>query len=125
MTLRLMMLTFFASLPVSAFAQTPAADTSIVKDTQRASDSWLGKDKADHLTLSAALTAAQYYALHRELEMPSRRSLQAAVVSTALIGVAKEIYDATARKRFASKKDLVADVLGIAFTVVLIHKKGF
>lgn len=121
MTLRLMMLTFFALLPGFTFAQMPAADSSVVND-QRASDSWFGKDKADHFTLSAALTAAQYYALHRELEMPSRRSLQAAVSGTALIGVVKEIYDATARKRFASKKDLVADVLGIALTVVLIHK---
>lgn len=116
-----MMLTFFTLLP-GAFAQTPAADTSIVKDTQRASDSWLAKDKADHLMLSAALTAAQYYALHREANMSSRRSLQTAVAGTALIGVAKEIYDATARKRFASKKDLIADALGIALTVVLIHK---
>ncbi|MCL4705936.1 VanZ family protein [bacterium] len=122
MALRLMMLVFVALLPGFTFAQVPAADSSVVKRVQRASDSWFGKDKADHLTLSAALTAAQYYALHREANMSSRRSLQTAVASTALIGVAKEIYDATARKRFASKKDLAADVLGIALAVILIHK---
>lgn len=116
-----MMLVFVALLPGFTFAQMPAADSSVVND-QRASDSWFGKDKADHFILSAALTAAQYYALHRELEMPSRRSLQAAALSTVVIGAAKEIYDATARKRFVSKKDLIADVLGIALTVVLIHK---
>lgn len=122
MALRLMMLVFVALLPGFTFAQVPAADSSVVKRVQRASDSWFGKDKADHLTFSAALTAAQYYALHREANMSSRRSLQTAVASTALIGVAKEIYDATAHKRFASKKDLAADVLGIALAVILIHK---
>lgn len=121
MALRLMMLVFFALLPNFTFAQMPAADSSVVK-YQRASDPWFGKDKADHFTLSAALMAAQYYALHRELEMPSRRSLQTAAISTLVIGVAKEIYDATTRKRFASKKDLAADVLGIALAVVLINK---
>lgn len=122
MALRLMMWVLVALLPGFTFAQTPAADSAAAKQRLRANDPWLGKDKADHLMLSAALTAAQYYALHRELEMPSRRSLQAAVISTAAIGIAKEIYDATARKRFASKKDLIADVLGMALTVVLIHK---
>lgn len=120
MALRLMILVFVALLPGFTFAQSPA-DSSIAEQVQRMNDPWFGRDKADHLMLSAALTAAQYYALHRELEMSSRRSLQAAVISTAVIGVAKEIYDATARKRFASKKDLIADVLGIALAVVLIR----
>lgn len=122
MTLRLLSLVFVVLLPRFTFAQTPVADSSVVKHTLHANDPWFGKDKADHLMLSTALTATQYYALHHELEMSSRRSLQAAVVSTALIGVAKEIYDATARKRFASKKDLIADVLGIALAVIVIHK---
>lgn len=122
MALRLMILAFVALLPGFTFAQIPAADSSDVKLALRANDPWLGKDKADHLMLSSALTAAQYYALHREAEMSSRRSLQAAVISTAAIGIAKEIYDATARKRFASKKDLIADVLGIALAVIVIHK---
>lgn len=122
MALRSLTLLLAMAWPCLAHAQTPPADSSVVKHILRGNDPWLGKDKADHLTLSAALTAAQYYALHREANMSSRRSLQAAVVSTALIGVAKEIYDATARKRFASKKDLAADVLGIALAVILIHK---
>lgn len=121
MALRLIILVFLALLPGFTFAQTPA-DSSIAEQVQRVNDPWFGKDKADHLILSSALTATQYYALHREFEMSSGRSLQAAVVSTMVIGIAKEIYDATARKRFASKKDLIADVLGIALAVIVIHK---
>jgi len=108
-------------LPCAIGAQTPA-DTSAVRSVDCARDAWFGRDKADHLTVSAALTAAQYYALHRESELSSRRSLQAAALSTLVLGVAKEIYDATARRRCASAKDLAADVLGVALTILLIHK---
>lgn len=122
MALRFAVLTLAILSPRLMFAQTLPADSSIVKSMPRMSDPWFGKDKADHVMLSAALTAVQYYGLHRELELSSRRSLRTAALSTLAVGVAKEIYDATARKRFASKKDLVADVLGIAITVILINK---
>lgn len=108
-------------LPCAVGAQTPA-DTSAAKSVCRAGDAWFGRDKADHLAVSAAVTAAQYYALHRESELSSRRSLQAAALSTLVLGVAKEVYDATARRRCASAKDLAADVLGVALTILLIHK---
>lgn len=109
-----------ACLPCAIGAQTPA-DTSAARSAECARDAWFGRDKADHLALSAASTAAQYYALHRECELSSRRSLQAAAFSTLVLGLAKEVYDATARRRCASAKDLAADVLGVALTIFLIH----
>jgi len=108
-------------LSCCASAQT-SADTSAFGSVNCARDAWFGRDKADHLTLSAGLTAAQYYALHRESALSSRRSLQAAALSTLVLGMAKEVYDATARRRCASVKDLAADVLGVALTIFLIHK---
>ncbi|MDZ7267357.1 MAG: VanZ family protein [candidate division KSB1 bacterium] len=113
-------------LPAPALAQIRTAsvitDSVMVMPLPHGSDPWFGRDKVDHLTVSAVLLAAQYYVWHRERGHSSRRSLQAASLGTLLLGVTKEVYDATTRRRRASVKDLTADLLGVALTVFLIHK---
>lgn len=107
----------------SALGQTTeqAVPDSTVKMPERLShDSWFGKDKTDHAMVSAGLVAAQYYLLHNEQDIESRKSWQIAATSTLAIGLAKEIYDRLSRRGTASWKDLVANLAGIGLAVGMI-----
>jgi uncharacterized protein YfiM (DUF2279 family) len=78
--------------------------------------SWTAADKELHAAGSLAIAASIRVTGRSEAE-----SFTAAVS----VGVLKEIYDATLKpapaKRGASWKDLVADVLGAAAGVLLVH----
>ena len=101
---------------------TANSDTTSVAQRLAARDSWLAKDKADHLVMSAVAVAAQYYVLHGESEMAHQRSLRMAVASTFAIGLAKEIYDAASGRGVASHKDLIADLAGVVVAAVLLSR---
>ncbi len=97
-------------------------DSSTTASKPLAKDTWISKDKADHLLASAFLTGAQYYALHRELDWSHERSVSIAVSSTLVIGLGKEVYDHLSRKGTPSVKDMIADVLGIGVAAVLLSR---
>ncbi len=99
-----------------------APDTNATALKPLAQDTWIGKDKADHLLASAFLAGAQYYALRREFDWSHERSVNIAVSSTLVIGLGKEIYDHVSRKGTPSVKDLAADVLGIAVAATLLSR---
>lgn len=111
---------FCVSEPAKLFAQTKAAGDS----TRSARvDPWHAADKYSHFTVSAMLTAGQFFVLHDRMEVSENRALTAAVASTVVIGIAKEVYDGVSGKGTPSLKDLVADVAGVALVAVLIRAK--
>jgi uncharacterized protein YfiM (DUF2279 family) len=77
--------------------------------------SWLASDRQLHFAASLAISAS--------LRVEGRSRAEAVVGSLA-VGVAKEIYDAALKPRRlgrgASRKDLVADLLGAVAGVALI-----
>jgi putative lipoprotein len=75
-----------------------------------AQDDWLGRDKALHFGISAALSASAYGVSAIWLEPPAHRTLVGA--STALVaGAAKEIWDAAGHGD-PSGKDFTWDLVG-------------
>lgn len=92
-----------------------------------AQDDWLGRDKALHFGVSAALAATAYGVSAIWLEPPAYRTLAGA--STALVaGAAKEIWDAAGHGDPSGKDftwDLVGAVTGagVALAVDLVVRR--
>ncbi len=77
-----------------------------------AADRWDGRDKAEHVAVSAVLGTIT--SLHFEDKWTA--------FGVAMIpGVAKEIYDSQQKGNHFSGKDLTADALGAAFGVQFGH----
>lgn len=83
------------------------------------SDSWFGKDKADHFLVSAFLTAGAYYFLAEEQRYNKQQAIGGSFGFAFSIGLSKEIRDGFLKGRAGSIKDIVADVLGIGATLIL------
>ena len=97
----------------------PKVELSTFKVTL--SDSWLGKDKADHLLASAFLTAGSFYFLKEEQKFSQGKSMNLSISFAFFLGIAKEIRDGSLKGRAASVKDVVADILGIGIGAFLFN----
>lgn len=90
-----------------------------------AADSMTGPDKPKHAAASAALTLAGLQVIDRAPQyLPSwcvqnRRACAAG--TAALVGVAKELHDSRPGGSGFSKKDIVANVVGIGASLAFDH----
>jgi uncharacterized protein YfiM (DUF2279 family) len=96
-------------------ARTPLAqDPTPVRAPAAAQDRWIAMDKAKHLGGSTLLTLSAQYVLVTKANWSDRDALPVSAGAAATIGLGKEIYDRYAGPtRYFSKKDLVADAIGI------------
>jgi len=85
------------------------------------SDSWFGKDKADHFLASVFLTAGSFYYLKEEQNISQGKSMNLSIAFAFSLGIAKEIRDGSLKGRAASVKDVVADILGIGIGAFLFN----
>jgi len=83
-------------------------------------DSWFGRDKANHLTVSAALVGFGYYATREEIGYGDCAARNSAIGFSLACGIAKEVYDWTSHKGHPSFKDIVADIVGVGVGIVMI-----
>lgn len=112
---------FFAAEIIAA-PLTPAQH-SAQQDSLRAPpvrDEWFAEDKAQHFFVSAFLTGLGFVVWREGLDRPENHSLYFSGAATLSLGLGKELYDFKKPNGRASFKDLVADVLGIGFTLLLI-----
>ena len=87
----------------------------------RPTDRWLGFDKAQHAAFSFLWTLSSQYTLVNKFDVSERGALPFSVGSGMVLGLSKELYDAsTAPRNFFSYRDLVADAFGIALALGLI-----
>lgn len=83
------------------------------------SDKWLAADKYSHASISAFLTAGQFFMLRNSDILAEKDALLVAAGATATLGVAKEVYDGVSGRGTASIKDFFADLAGIGFAAVV------
>jgi len=86
------------------------------------SDAWISADKFSHFTVSAYLVAGQKYVAQEHFRINSRKSMKIAIISTAAVGLGKEIYDKVVRKKKMSAKDLAADLAGIGVAFLMCRR---
>ena len=80
---------------------------------------WIARDKAKHVVFSALWTLSAQYVLVRKADWSEGDALPLSAASSAAVGLAKEVYDAS-RGGHISGKDLGGDVAGIGVAVGLI-----
>lgn len=85
-----------------------------------ARDRWRARDKARHVVFSGLWTLSTQYVLVNKADWSEPAALPASIVSSAAVGFAKELYDASQPAGRASGKDLVADAVGIGVAVGII-----
>ena len=83
-------------------------------------DRWWARDKARHLVFSGLWTLSTQYVLVHKAGWSDGNALPASVASSATVGLAKELYDASRIGGRASGKDLVANAVGIGLAVGVI-----
>jgi putative lipoprotein len=82
-------------------------------------DPWFGSDKVQHFFASAVLTSFGFFIMREPLDSSENNALYFGSGFSLSFGVGKEIYDWKSKKGNASYKDLVADILGIGFAVLI------
>ncbi len=91
-----------------------------IKEAEK-QDPWLGYDKVQHVTFSFLWTLSSQYALEQKAGWPSGRAWPLAASTSAVVGLAKELYDwKVGPSQHFSYRDLVADGLGIVLAVGFI-----
>lgn len=83
-------------------------------------DEWIARDKARHVVFSGLWTLSTQYVLVHKAGWSDGNALPASVASSATVGLAKELYDASRIGGRASGKDLVANTVGIGLAVGVI-----
>lgn len=115
-----MILLGLVMLPRIITAQVTAIPVDTTKDTVRY-DPWMGFDKVQHFTVSCLWTLSSQYLLESKLQFSASEALPLSMGSAFLAGIGKEIYDREKKNGFFSRRDLVANVLGITVGILLIQ----
>jgi len=89
------------------------------KGKQAPQDRWLALDKLKHLTVSAVLTGLSYNFFRYDLHNTRTDAIGLSCGFTLSLGLMKEYADSRKPKGYASFKDVVADIAGIALGILL------
>jgi uncharacterized protein YfiM (DUF2279 family) len=87
--------------------------------TRSSADSWVGRDKLQHFFLSAFVQSISYGTL-RGTGVSHASALAGASLTTAVVGVGKELHDRRVKGEF-SVRDLSWDAAGAASMTVLLR----
>ena len=101
---------FRPPLPVCSPASISPAQQPELAGVRPAPDAWLGRDKFDHVFVSAMLSSSAYLGL-KVSSNEERAAFVSSLGMTIGVGAAKEIFDMV-HPGHPSWKDLTADVLG-------------
>lgn len=110
--------TFVFLFTLPALASSPVDS---VKSASSVHDRWFATDKAHHFLVSAFMTAAVNYTTREEISLDRDASQHISIGISLSVGLGKEIFDGTIRKRHFSYKDLVADCAGIVVGILLFN----
>lgn len=83
-------------------------------------DRWIARDKGRHVVFSGLWTLSTQYVLVQKAGWSEGDALPAAAASGFAVGLAKEGYDASRPAETASRKDLVANAIGVGLAVGVI-----
>lgn len=86
----------------------------------QSADRWFAEDKYSHFTISGVLMAGQTFVYIERGGMRESHAVLASAAGTAVIGLAKEAYDAISRRGRASWRDVVADLAGVALVAFFV-----
>ena len=110
-----------SSIPATAGRFTLLPD-SLHSKAEQNTDSWLGVDKALHVTGSMIFMTAVRVNLRRRAAYSRQDALRVGFGFTFAFGTAKEIYDGSKTDNYFSYKDLTADIIGACIGAFLAYQ---
>jgi uncharacterized protein YfiM (DUF2279 family) len=87
-------------------------------------DEWFSEDKFNHFAHSAAISSSIYLIANNMAKTDNKNSFYISFSISALIGVSKEIKDSKSTTGTASSKDLLFDIAGVMFGILLVSIGG-
>ena len=106
--------------PVSAQENKPTIDTSDQINNYKIQDKWFAIDKVQHFSYSCLISLGIQYVLVNKMEMDETAALPVSLGISFTAGITKEIQDSKSKNGFFSRKDLVANGLGIILSAIII-----
>jgi uncharacterized protein YfiM (DUF2279 family) len=85
---------------------------------------WFSEDKFHHFAHSAAISSSMYLIANNIVKTDEKTSFCVSFSISSLIGLSKEIKDSKGEKGTASSKDLIFDVAGVLFGILLVSIGG-
>jgi len=87
-------------------------------------DQWFSEDKFHHFAHSAAISSSIYLIANNVTRTDDNTSFYISFSVSSLIGLSKEIKDSKDKKGTASSKDLIFDIAGVLFGILLVSIGG-
>ena len=106
--------------PVSAQENKPTIDTSDQINNYKMQDKWIAIDKVQHFSYSCLISLGIQYVLVNKMEMDETAALPVSLGISFTAGITKEIQDSKSKNGFFSRKDLMANGLGIILSAIII-----
>lgn len=91
--------------------------------SQTSHDKWFSQDKFLHFSACAAISGFTYHVSIRHLDECEKRGRIYSISVTALLGIAKELYDKKKKGHF-SWKDLFWDGIGLGVGYLVFVRPG-
>ena len=91
---------------------------AIEKDQSQ--DKWFAIDKVQHFSYSCLVSLGTQYILVNKMGKDETSALPVSLGMSFTAGITKEIQDSKSKNGFFSRKDLVANTMGIIFSVIII-----
>ena len=83
-------------------------------------DPWIAYDKFLHFSVSASIVLSTQYTFEQKMNYKSQDAMNLSVFIAIVSGIFKELWDKRQPNGFFSKRDIVANIAGIALGVFII-----
>ena len=96
--------------------------TKAEQDTSKVihKDPWIAYDKFLHFSVSASIVLSTQYTLEQKMDYKTEDAMYISVFVSSVNGILKELWDNKQPNGFISKKDILANIAGVIFGVVII-----
>ena len=89
-------------------------------EKEQPQDKWLAIDKVQHFSYSCLVSLGTQYVLVNKMGKDETSALPVSLGISFTAGITKEIQDSKSKNGFFSRKDVVANSMGIIFSVIII-----
>jgi len=83
-------------------------------------DKWFAIDKVQHFSYSCLVSLGIQYVLVNKMGKDETSALPVSIGMSFTAGITKEIQDSKSKNGFFSRKDLIANTMGIIFSMIII-----
>ena len=96
--------------------------TNAEQDTTKVihNDPWIAYDKFLHFSVSASIVLSTQYTFEQKMSYKTQDAMYFSVFISSVSGIFKELWDRRHPNGLFSKKDIVANIAGIALGVFII-----